>query len=384
MRLKIFFLLAFALVLLACCAFAVLAPPTGLNAEFVEHGIRLSWQHAKGAGVSFNVYRGETIETARVIASVSELFFVDKTTVAGKNYFYFVTAVDESGESNHLGSVFVESIAPEEKPFSFKLIAPAQKTFDLETVQQIDFVLAIESKNFSALNDLKAVLVNTDFGTRENFVFDAQKKQFFLSVKPPEKQSLQALQTVYTILVTATIDGQQVSESRDLELVFIPKSEVNVAALSTNYVSIIWPYILALFFLGTLIFVSWRLFLQRQLERDKIWLERLEVLRELKVWEYDYLQRRISSEQFAEKARELQGKKLALEQKLGMAKKGSVPRPNHFDGCSPAEIEEISMLAKMLQQKKKEMTHDSMRAWLVGNGKSEKVAKKVAEIVFEK
>lgn len=378
MRNWIAFLLAF--VALFCCAFAVPSSPTGLNAEFVEHGIKISWQHAGGNGVSFNVYRGSSIESAIVIANVSENFFVDKTAALDKNYFYFVKSADAGGESSRLGSVFVESIEPGEKPFAIKLVAPEQKTFDLGTANQIDFVLAIESKNFDALKDLKAVLVNNDFGTRENFVFDAQKRLFSLSAKLPEKQASQAILTTYTIFVTATVNGQQVSESTNYTASFTPKSDVNVMALIQNYL----PFVFVPFILGITVFVLWRLFLQRQVERDRWWGELFAARRSRAMLRNDLANGRRTQEQFNEEDYILQGKINEAEVKLGLTKKGSLSqRPNPLEGCSPGEIEEIRVLANIMQPKKKEMTQEDMRLYLVKNNKSEKVAKKVAEIVYE-
>ena len=94
------------------------------------------------------------------------------------------------------------------------------------------------------------------------------------------------------------------------------------------------------------------------------------------------LKRRITPQQYAEKERELQGKQNAIEAKLGHARKAIKISKNPFVGYTRPEIEEIGRLVKTMGRQKRQMKKDEMRAWLVGRGKKEKIAKKVAELIY--
>jgi len=225
------FLAFIALVLVSASVFSAPLAPTGIMGELSGGGVKISWQHNGGEGTSFNVYRGTSIEDMQMIATVSENFFVDKGTVAGQEYTYFVTAFDASGESEAKGSIAVVPIEQHEKPFTVTLLEPAEKSFQLGLNKRLEFVLRLESNRFEDLQNLKAVLVNGDFGLQEEFVFDIEKKLFALVIDVPEKEAFEVLQTTYLIQVTATVNGEQVSESMEVNMAFIPKTEVDFTTI---------------------------------------------------------------------------------------------------------------------------------------------------------
>jgi len=375
--------LIFVAIALSCGAAAAPSAPSGLNADFVENGTKISWQHSGGDGVSFNVYRGDSVETGKVIATVTENFFFDRTASITKRHVYFVTAIDASGESKAAGSIVVEPT----EPFSVRQIKPEKNTLDLKTGQKIDFVIAIESDDFSKLQDLEAVLVNGDFGTREDFAYDLQSRMFSVSIMPPEKQPGDAILTTYKAIITATVGGSQVSQSLDIVITLIPKNDPNLVIAVQNILlgTFVGPVILALFVAGTLVFVGWRWSLYRRAGRDRWFGELFAARRSRALLKNDLANGKRTQEQFNEEDYILQGKINEAEVKLGFTKKGSLAvRPNPLEGCSPAEIEEIRVLAEMMKTKKKEMAEEEMRLQLVKNNRGEKIAKKVAQMVYEK
>ena len=56
---------------------------------------------------------------------------------------------------------------------------------------------------------------------------------------------------------------------------------------------------------------------------------------------------------------------------------------NPFEGFSPIEAEEVMRLVKSIGKPKKGETEEGLRARLVGLGRSEKIAKKTARLVFK-
>ena len=63
------------------------------------HQVTLSWQD--NDPVTFNVYRAGCLTCAKkqLATGLSSPAYVDTTVKAGKKYFYWVTAVNQNGES---------------------------------------------------------------------------------------------------------------------------------------------------------------------------------------------------------------------------------------------------------------------------------------------
>jgi len=87
-------------------------PPTNLTAQAAVSEVKLSWQEPKDNGsadiTSYRVYRSEDGTNFTLVAELnaSTLSYVDENVSAGKTYWYYVTAVNEAGESR--GSEIVE------------------------------------------------------------------------------------------------------------------------------------------------------------------------------------------------------------------------------------------------------------------------------------
>lgn len=371
------------LVLLASFAYAVPGTPSGLSAEFRPEGLFISWQHAGGQDVSFRVYRGPIGGQPKVVAVTKEKSFLDSTVEAGQEYEYSITAFDTTGES--LGAGFtVTNPAAEEKPFTISLVEPKKKTFGFG--EEIEFVVKVESQRFDELQNLGAVLVNQELGTARDFSFDSKRKAFILLEKLPEAKqgSNEGFSTTYSIQVSASLAGEQFSESLSYILTLVPVKELDSWQLALNILAVFGLPFLLLMLASTVAFVGWRWSLQRKVERDRLKLELLEIEKERHLWKHEVFKRRITAEQFREKESELQSRQAAVEEKLGRHKEQSHLKVNTFRGFSTAEVREITMLVKAIKRPGRGQTEDSLRARLVGLGKNEKIAKKVAKLVFEK
>ena len=73
-----------------------------LNVSINNSRVKLLWNESKDKKIFYNVYRSNLIngKYKKVnLKDVTKNFYVDKTTSAGKNYYYYVTAVSPLGES---------------------------------------------------------------------------------------------------------------------------------------------------------------------------------------------------------------------------------------------------------------------------------------------
>jgi len=374
---------AFAVVDLSSDAGAGLEMPLGLSAEFRSDGIFISWQHAGGQDVSFKVYRGLIGNPSKVIAVTNEKSFFDSTAEAGQEYEYSITAFDATDESIGAGFTITNPVA-EEKPFVISLVEPKNKTFAFG--EEIEFVVKVESQRFDELQNLEVVLINQELGTTRAFSFDSERKEFVLLEKLPEaKQGRnEGFSTAYSILASASLEGEQFSELETYVLTLVPVKELDSAQFALNILAVFGLPFLLLMLASTVAFVGWRWSLQRKTVRDRLKLELLEIEKERHLWKYEVFRRKITSDQFREKESELQSKQAVVEGKLGRRVEKTDLNVNTFQGFSTAEVREIMMLVKTIKKPKKGQTEDSLRARLVGLGRSEKVAKKVARLVFEK
>ena len=364
----------------ASAAVAVPQPPLNIGAEFVGEGIRISWEHPSEE-LEFNIYRGSSVENTEVIATVSEKSFIDFGTTPGHKYVYLVTSFDGNVESSAVGHVEVTPIEQGEV-FSVSLVKPVEKSFEFG--EETEFVLRVESSRFEDLKYLRAELVNNELGVRESFVFDSDSKQFRLLARFPERRA-ESVTVSYIIQAGAVLGEEQLSDSLEVSIILTPASTVDVGALAVNLFVFFGPAIFVLFLLSGALLVGMKWYLHRKTQLDAIRLEMLGVLRERTVWRYDMMRRRVSQQQYSEKERELLGKQRALEMKLGIGgKKGVAVSKNPFEGYNLQEVEEIYRIVKSIGPKKKGHTPDSLRTWLVGRGKTERVAKKAAELIFKK
>jgi fibronectin type 3 domain-containing protein len=79
-----------------------------------NHAITLTWNASAGA-TSYNVKRSTSAGTEVTIGTTTTLTYVDTNGVAGTQYFYVVTAVNqfgESGPSNEVAATFLGDRPP--------------------------------------------------------------------------------------------------------------------------------------------------------------------------------------------------------------------------------------------------------------------------------
>ncbi len=84
--------------------------PTGLTASIINDNVSLNWTApADGAldTVGFRVYRGASVPTMQMIASVVGTTFMDNTVTGNQTYYYQVSAVNDAGEGERSGEVNV-------------------------------------------------------------------------------------------------------------------------------------------------------------------------------------------------------------------------------------------------------------------------------------
>ena len=380
--------LALLLFLFAASANALPVSPGNIGIDGEENGIKISWEY-QAEGFSFNVHRGNGFEDSGIIASVKETFFIDKNLETNREYFYFVTAVNSAGEESLPSNGYSVKWQGTKKPKQpvaggeeFNVIvvepqiSPGGQTLDFGETMNI--VLRVNSTRFSELTDLNAILVNEALGLRKEFVFDAAGKTFSLAIKLPEEKEIKSLPATYIIWASAFIGEQQFLDSKEIRVFFVPSKVVNIEPLVIDFAWIFIPLALG----SAVILVSFRTYTRKKAEKERIKLEFLEVAKERAVWKYDMFQSRVSQQQYLEKERELQGKQLAIEKRLGIGGKGITVRRNPFEGYKPDEIDEITGLVGFLAKNGKKMGKEGLMQWLIRNGKNERISKKVVELVF--
>jgi len=372
-------------VLMASIAYAVPVPVTNMNGEFVGfNSVKITWDHEGGA-TSFKIYRGLNLDTLQNIGTATEQSYIDQSIDLDTEHIYFVTAVDSSGESNApLYALTITPTARPDKPFTIIMVSPEKRVFSFG--EQVDFVVEVSSPFFGELEDFEAVLINEDYGIEKPMVFDASKNSFTLSETLPFSESGEGFSTTYLIRVSGVLGGETFLESEAYVFTLVPESiyvPENFGAFVAETLFIFGPFFVLLAVALIIAFGGWKYYLKKRTQKDALNLELVEILKERSVWKYDMLKRRITPQQYAEKERELQGKQNAVLAKLGHARKGVAISKNPFAGYTRSEIEEIGRLAKTMSIQRRQMTKDGMRAWLVGRGRSEKIAKKVAELLYQ-
>jgi len=372
------FFTVLALVFLVSLCWALPEAPKNMSGQVVSDGFLLSWEHPGGEDVYFHVYRGETKADAELIASTSEKIFLDQGFEEGNAYVYFVSALDEDGETLPLTSVDVAA-----NPFVINLIEPSGTSF--KAGQNVDFIVEIESDRFEELMGLKVVLINESLGLREDFLFNSGDKRFYLTTKLPEMEEFgQGLATTYIIEASADIGEDRFIQRNPTNFLIAPDSNLNLWQLALNFLTLFGPIFLLLFVAATITRVWWKWSLKHKARMDELRLDLLELHKQRKIWKDELFKRRITPAQFKEKEAALQGQIAAIEEKLGKQPEKGKARPDPFQGYSPAEAKEVMLIVRSKGKPGKGETQDSFRARLVGLGRAEKVAKKAAELVFRK
>ncbi len=254
------FLLVFAcVVLVASMAWAVPNPVTNMNSEsFGFNSIKITWDHEGGA-TSFKTYRGASINNMQNIGSSTERFYIDQGIDLDKEYLYFVTAIDSSGESSFpLYALSITQTASSAKPFTISLVSPIKKVFSFG--EKVYFVVNISSYFFGELEGLEAVLINKDYGLEKPMAFDAGKNTFSLSETMPSSESKEEFSTTYLVRVSGTIDGNPFSESESHLFTLVPKPvyfpEMFVAFVAEAL--LLFSPVFVLLALAIIIAFSWR------------------------------------------------------------------------------------------------------------------------------
>lgn len=368
-----------ALVLVCSLGFAVQSAPTDLAVEFVGYSsVKISWAHAGGSGVSFNVYRGDSVETAVLRGSSSENFFVDSGVLGSKEYVYFVTAVDSTGENLPLYSV---SIIPDEKPenpFELILLYPDREEFAYG--EKLELIVGVESSFFYELENLRVELVDLASGEATDFSFDEKKRIFVLSKTLPLEGAL----VNYRIKATADVLGEEFSDSEDYKFFLSDLPPTDFWPVAVNIFLILGIPIILLLIGSGVALVSWRKAVTRENAKEGSWIELVDLLKQKSVWKIEALKQGLSKEEYAEKDLEFQIRQDELEGKLGRRQTSFETSINPFAGFNEDEINEIVTAVKRFGARKKTMTSNQMQSWLEKQGKSERIAKKIAEAIYGK
>jgi hypothetical protein len=106
--------------------------PVDVKAWVFKGYIKLTWRSPLDDGgreiVFFNLYKGTNRENVSLLTKVErkELIFEDKNLVDGRNYYYFITAENEFGESGPSTTVNGTAVVPEteeeENNYSFMIV----------------------------------------------------------------------------------------------------------------------------------------------------------------------------------------------------------------------------------------------------------------------
>jgi hypothetical protein len=381
MRQLLALLLLFFLLIFFSYVFALPLPPGNIRVEDVSDGARVSWSYDLNDFV-FNVYRNTTdsFDGAERIASIREKYFVDEEVAQLVDYFYFVTAVDKAGEE----SVPTKPVIGSER-FNVTLVEPTKMTFSFgETIR---LVFQVNSTKLGELQNLQAVLINKESGVVQQFEFDNATKRFSIAVRLPEQQQIETgtKNISFFIQASAELNGEPLYDLKgfDISLGTQVITPWNMASLMPGLL------LLALCSVGL---ISWKWLIRKRAKMDGLEMQLREVFKERAIWQDDFMHRRVSEEMYKEKVRELRAHQLELERERGIGGKGIVVRANPLEGCTAGEIEEIMGIVRAIGVprvgfvvvSKRKMNKDQLRAYLIGLDKSEKIARKAAEMVFQR
>jgi len=373
-----------ALVLIASFVLAVPDPPLGIDAEFVGVGVRISWQHEGGQNVSYNVYRGPSVEQATLLTTVSEKTFTDQDVEVGIEYVYFVTASDATGEGLPALSISVIPQGGPSQPFSLTVVSPEEgKVF----VSGQDFYVGvlIQSPVMGELKDLTVFLVSEELGVNTSLFFDEEQGIYLVSVTAPEAEFPEGISATYSVWATVSFQGQEFSDSKDFSIRVVPaEPPPSLIEILSGFFAVAWPWIIALIVIGVLAYVAWQLYKKKKSTEDRVFAEFVDVLKERAICRFNLLNKKINSKQFGEKERPLQKRQKELEAKLGLRARGLKFSTNPFAGFDMKEINEVAKLVKEMVAQKKDMSRMEMEHWLVNRGRKEKVAKKVVQLIYGK
>ncbi len=375
-----------ALVLMLATAQAELLPPESIGASFVGYSsVKISWEHAGGEDVYYKIYRGEDVEDASVIGTTDELFYLDDSIVGGANYVYFITAADLNTESSALYSLSVKPTQKPERPFTIELIFPIETIFGFE--EELDFIVGIESRFLNELEGLNVVMVDTETGAETLFSYDLQKKVYILSRTMPAANGAETGSVSYKVKATAYVAEELFTETETFELTLVQgrtqPGGPPIEQIIGTILSLVLPPLIFLLFAGAIVFAVKKFLKKKEEEHDLLELQLVDVLKERAVWKHDMLNNFASKEQYAEKEHELQLKQENLEDLLGLKKKGIEISKNPFAGFDRDQMEEIGKLVKAMGPQKRELSQKAMLKWIVGRGSSERVAKKVVQLIYE-
>lgn len=375
----------FVLIVLLFSVSSVLAvpeSPTGINAGFVGYkSVRVSWEHDGGQGISYNLYRGPVIEEAKLLVNTEELFYQDFEIEGGKTYVYFVVAIDASGGVSTAPDYLSISLTPRpEKPFKLVLLSPLEEK--IGSGQLADFVVGVDSNFFDELYNLRGVLVNEQFGINEPMEFDSQKRVFVLSFEMPVPEAIQETVTKFRVDVTADVLDEAFSETGEWNLTIYRSDVVGPIQAIENAIPVVLPPLTILISGVVLAFFFRKWSLKRLAERDLWRFEIVDLMSQRSLLKYDLLKRRVSELVYADRDDLFKKRIGGLEKKLGLPAEYSLEL-NPFAGFNRGQIATIGTLVKTMGTQRKEMSKGQMMEWLVGRGKSEKVASKAVDLIYD-
>ena len=191
----------------------------------------------------------------------------------------------------------------------------------------------------------------------------------------------------YEVKATAHVAGEFFTETETFDLNLVQgrtqPSGPSIEALVGTILTLILPPLIFLSFAGAIVFAVKKFLKKKEEEHDLLELQLVDVLKERAVWKHDMLNNFASKEQYTEKEHELQLKQEKLEDLLGLKKKGIEISANPFAGFDREQMEEIGRLVKAMGPQKRELSQKAMLKWIVGRGSSERVAKKVVQLIYE-
>lgn len=373
-----------AVALLLLLGFVAAAPesPYDVDGEFVDNAIRLSWRHERGQDVSFNIYKGSSIGNAKLFATVEEKYFVDTAVEVGREYVYFITSTDLSGESAAIQSITIKPVGTL-NPFDFTVLAPEEKQFFAG--EEVYFAVSVQSPVLSELENLVILVTSSELGITRALYFDTGQGYYINTIEMPEVASGETLDLAFTIWANTSFRDQEYSDSQTLNLKIVPappRETPNIIKSVSEILGIIWPAIVLVVLIAIVGYFAWAFKDRKLTAEDRVLVEFLDVLRERAEWKHDLLRKKITSEHYSGKESRLQKKQRALEEKLRLREKGITFSANPFAGFDKEEMKEIGILVDEMVPQRRELGRHEMVDWIVDGSHSKKVAKKVAELIF--
>jgi hypothetical protein len=135
---------------------AIPAAPSGVSAATVAGQVTLNWTASAGA-TSYHIYRGTSsnAENASPYANVTTTSFTDTAVNGAPTYYYFITAVNSTGESPHSAEVNASPPLPIQSDLGIDVAPGVSVTVDAPTSTDVTITLNGQTETYTNISTIE-------------------------------------------------------------------------------------------------------------------------------------------------------------------------------------------------------------------------------------